>query len=267
MRVIRYESGAGPRYGVVEGAEMHALAHGLDAPATGQRVAALADVVLLAPCDPRIIVCAGANYASQLVGTGRSRPSRPPLFLKAVNTVTGPGTSIERPAELGRLEYEGELAVVMSRTARDVRRDDVASYVLGYTCANDVTAHDWRADGQWTRAKSLDTFCPLGPWVETAITDPGDLRLRTRLNRRTVQDCSTSDMVFDVGELIAWITRWITLGPGDVVLTGSPGGVGAMVVGDVVEVDIEGIGILTNSVERRTPTAVSLPPEHPGGSS
>lgn len=260
MRLVRYGSDTGPRYGVLRDGLVHALTGDPGAPTVGEQVAALADVELLSPCDPRILVCAGGNYASQLAETGREVPTRPPLFLKAVNTVTGPGTAIEHPAGLGRLEYEGELAVVMSRAARDVRPDDVASHILGYTCANDVTAADWRADGQWTRAKSLDTFCPLGPWIDTAIDDPQDLRLRTRLNGRAVQDGSTAEMVFCVRELIVWITRWITLGPGDVVLTGSPGGVGAMAPGDVVEVEIDGIGALVNPVVARAPTAVSPSP-------
>jgi 2-keto-4-pentenoate hydratase/2-oxohepta-3-ene-1,7-dioic acid hydratase in catechol pathway len=123
-----------------------------------------------------------------------------------------------------------------------------ADVVLGYTCANDVTAHDWRSDGQWTRAKSADTFCPLGPWIETDVPDPSALRITTRLGGQVVQEGSTSEMVFGIGELLAFVTRWITLEPGDVLLTGSPAGVGPMVAGDVVEVEISGIGTLRNTV-------------------
>jgi 2-keto-4-pentenoate hydratase/2-oxohepta-3-ene-1,7-dioic acid hydratase in catechol pathway len=132
-----------------------------------------------------------------------------------------------------------------------VPADRAADFVLGYTCANDVTAHDWRADGQWTRAKSADTFCPMGPWIETDVADPSALRITTRLGGQVVQEGSTSDMVFGIAELLAFVTRWITLEPGDVLLTGSPAGVGPMVAGDIVEVEISGIGTLRNTVADR----------------
>ena len=135
--------------------------------------------------------------------------------------------------------------------ARDVPADRAADFVLGYTCANDVTAHDWRDDGQWTRAKSADTFCPMGPWIETDIANPSALRITTRLGGQVVQEGSTSDMVFGIGELLAFVTRWITLEPGDVLLTGSPAGVGPMAPGDIVEVEISGIGTLRNTVADR----------------
>ncbi len=252
MRIIRYADQFGqPQSGVLTGGRVYELVGGWENPSAGRETAALADVRLLNPCTPGLIVCAGSNYRSQLAELGKPVPSEPPIFLKGINTLAGPGDAIAHPRELDRLEYEGELAVVMSRTARNVQAADYRNYVLGYTCANDVTASDWRSDGQWTRAKSLDTFCPMGPWIETEVS-PESLRMQTRLNSETVQDCQTSDMVFGVGELLEWITRWITLQPGDVLLTATPAGVGQMKPGDTVEVEISGIGVLTNPVNWRT---------------
>jgi 2-keto-4-pentenoate hydratase/2-oxohepta-3-ene-1,7-dioic acid hydratase in catechol pathway len=249
MRIVRYLLDGTAGRGVVVGDVVHEFSAGSAAP--GRAVGTLSTVPLLSPCDPKTIVCAGSNYACQIAEKGRPWPKQPPLFLKAPNAITGPDAVILRPREVQRLEYEGELGVVIGRTARDVPADRAADFVMGYTCANDVTTHDWRDDGQWTRAKSADTFCPLGPWIETDITDPSALRITTRLGGKVVQDGSTSDMVFDVGELLAFVTRWITLEPGDVLLTGSPAGVGPMVPGDVVEVEISGIGTIRNTVADR----------------
>jgi 2-keto-4-pentenoate hydratase/2-oxohepta-3-ene-1,7-dioic acid hydratase in catechol pathway len=234
---------------VVVGEYVHELAAGPGGDRRpGRRIAPLDEVSLLAPCEPGTIVCAGSNYGSQVREKDRPWPSRPALFLKAPNAVAGPRAAIVRPAEVTRLEYEGELAIVIGRTARNVPESSYRDYVLGYTCANDVTAAEWRADGQWARAKSADTFCPLGPWIETGIPDPGALRLRTRVNGVTVQDAPTSDMIFGVGALVADVTRWFTLRPGDVLLTGSPSGVGSLEPGDEVGVEISGVGTLSNRV-------------------
>ncbi|MGH3638738.1 MAG: fumarylacetoacetate hydrolase family protein [Mycobacterium sp.] len=239
---------------MLDGDDVLALDGGFDDPRPGCRIAARADVELLNPCSPRVIVCAGNNYESQLVQLGSPRPQQPAIFLKGLNTLVGPGDAIVYPPGLERLEYEGELAVVIGRASRHLTPEEAPAHILGYTCANDVTASDWRADGQWTRAKSLDTFCPMGPWVETGIDDPQSLRLITRLNGRIVQDCGTGDMIFGVFELLAWITRWITLEPGDVFLTASPAGVDQMHIGDTIEVGIDGIGTLSNTVqEEATP--------------
>ncbi len=209
MRLIRFDTEGTARTGCVEGDVVRAYD-----PITGpgEIVGPLSGVRLLAPCDPRTIVCVGSNYACQL---------------KAPSAVTGPGQPILHPPEVERLEYEGELAVVIGKTARNLTVDDTAAHILGYTCANDVTAHDWRADGQWARAKSADTFLPLGPWITTDIEN-GDLGVTTRINDRTVQRSNTREMIFGVPEILAWVTRWFTLRPGDVVLTGSPAGVGPM---------------------------------------
>ncbi|MEV0703973.1 fumarylacetoacetate hydrolase family protein [Saccharopolyspora sp. NPDC050389] len=249
MRIVRYRLDGQVGRGAVVGDLVHELHDGNDDP--GRVVGTLSGVTLLAPCEPRVIVCAGSNYAGQIAEKGRPWPTQPSLFLKAPNAIVGPGAEILRPTEVQRLEYEGELAVVIGRTARNVRADRAADVVLGYTCANDVTAHDWRADGQWARAKSADTFCPLGPWIETDVSDPSALRITTRLGGEVVQRGSVSDMVFGIGELLAFVTRWITLEPGDVLLTGSPAGVGPMAPGDVVEVEISGIGALRNTVADR----------------
>ncbi|QFU88452.1 fumarylacetoacetate hydrolase family protein [Amycolatopsis sp. YIM 10] len=240
MRIVRYELDGRVGTGVLEG----------DVVRDGNLAARLDRVTLLAPCEPRTIVCVGSNYPCQVAEKGRPWPERPALFLKTPNSVIGPGRAVERPSEVDRLEYEGELAVVIGRRARDVREDDYAHYVLGYTCANDVTAHDWRADGQWARAKSADTFCPLGPWIETE--PPGAAELTTRCNGEEVQRSGIDRMIFGIGEILAYVTRYFTLSPGDVVLTGSPAGVGPMADGDRVTVEIDGVGALTNPVTTRT---------------
>ncbi|MFI6505947.1 fumarylacetoacetate hydrolase family protein [Nonomuraea typhae] len=236
MKLIRYSHHGHTRTGILDDG-------GQISPEAGRApVADLAEVTLLAPCQPKVIVCAGRNYGSW----GKLR--KPRLFLKAANAVTGPDTPIRRPHGLRRLEYEGELAVVIGRTATQINRRHYRDYILGYTCANDITADDWRTDGQWVRAKSADTFCPLGPWIETGIDDPAELHLRTRVNGRLTQDSPTAAMLYGVDELLAYITRWITLHPGDVLLTGSPDGVGPLAVGDHVDIDIDGVGVLSNTV-------------------
>ncbi|PXX57579.1 2-keto-4-pentenoate hydratase/2-oxohepta-3-ene-1,7-dioic acid hydratase in catechol pathway [Nocardia tenerifensis] len=244
MRIVRYALDGRVGRGVLVGDAVRELRDS----EPGAEVGRLSELTLLAPCEPRTIVCAGSNYAGQIIEKGRVWPRQPSLFLKSPNAIAGPGAEIRRPAEVRRLEYEGELAVVIGRTARDVPADRAADFVLGYTCANDVTADDWRADGQWARAKSADTFCPLGPWIETEIPDPSALRITTRLGGQVVQSAPTSDMVFGVDALLAFVTRWFTLEPGDVLLTGSPAGVGPMLPGDPVEVEISGIGTLHNTV-------------------
>lgn len=253
MRIIRYEALGEPRYGILQGSEIMSLDGGLSDPRPGEVVGRAEEVQLLAPCEPSTVICAAANYAGQIAQKGMDTPTRPGFFLKALNAVTGTGAPIYRPPDLRRLEYEGELAVVIGRTARDVPAAAFADYVLGYTCANDVTAHDYRSDGQWYRAKSTDSFCPLGPWIETEIDDPCGLRLRTSVNGEVVQDGLTSDMVFAVPELLSWVTRWITLQPGDVLLTGSPADVGPLSAGDRVDVSIEEIGTLSNVVTSMRP--------------
>jgi 2-keto-4-pentenoate hydratase/2-oxohepta-3-ene-1,7-dioic acid hydratase in catechol pathway len=182
---------------------------------------------------------------------GGEPPAEPVLFLKPSTSVIGPGAPIVYPALSRQVDYEGELAVVIGRLCRDVPVDRANDVVLGYTCANDVTARDLqRSDGQWSRAKGFDTFCPLGPWIDTEV-DPSDLAISTAVNGETKQDARTSLLLHDTGELIAYVSAVMTLLPGDVILTGTPAGVGHVVAGDEISVTIEGIGTLSNPVVAR----------------
>ena len=211
----------------------------------------LADVRLLAPILPSKLVCIGKNYADHAREMGGEPPANPVIFLKPATAVIGPNVPIKLPPDSTQVDYEGELAVVIGQPCRDVTPDRAAGVVLGYTIANDVTARDQqRADGQWTRAKSHDTFCPLGPWIDTAV-DPADLALRTTLDGEVKQDSRTSLLLHDVPALIEWISRVMTLLPGDVILTGTPAGVGPMRSGQTVSVTIDGIGTLSNPVTDR----------------
>ena len=259
MRIARYTTGQDPTYGIVQddddGTQFIAEVQGdpLYQPITytGVRVL-LDDARLLAPVIPRSkVVGIGKNYADHAVEMGGEAPTEPLMFLKPNTSVIGPGDPIVLPRQSTNVHYEGELAVVIGRICKDVPRSRVSEVVFGYTCANDVTARDLQAsDGQWARAKSFDTFCPLGPWIETDL-DPADLRLTTRLEGQTVQDGRTSLLVHDVATLVAYVSAAFTLLPGDVILTGTPAGVGAIVAGQRVEVEIEGIGTLANPAVSR----------------
>ncbi len=216
----------------------------------------LADVRLLAPVLPRSkVVGIGRNYAAHAAELGNDVPSEPMMFLKPNTSVVGPGDPVFYPPQTQDLQYEGELAVVIGRICRDVPVEQATDVIHGYTIANDVTARDLqRKDGQFTRAKGFDSFCPLGPWIETDL-DPqhfqDGVRVQTFLNGDVVQDGSTADMVFDVPALVAHVSSVMTLLPGDVILTGTPEGVGPMQVGDEVEVSIAGLGSLTNRIALR----------------
>lgn len=249
MQRVRYRSFDGVHWGELEGGMIHQLTGMLGA-ASGHRVP-LSDVSLLPPCDPSIIVCVGRNYADHIRELGNDKaglPTEPGLFLKGLNTLSGAGDDVPYPSWTTDLQYEGELAVVIAREMRGVSAENALEYVLGYTCALDVTARDkQRTDLQWVRGKSADGFCPVGPWLETDL-DPTDLRVTTKVNGETKQNGTTADMIFPVAEVLAYISRFMTLGPGDVVLTGTPEGVGPLRPGDTVEVTIQGIGTLTNQV-------------------
>lgn len=255
MRVARFAGDDDPRFGVVgeeDGTPTIAVLKGDPLYAgyelTGQKVA-VDDVRLLAPVIPRSkVVCVGKNYAAHAAEMGGEVPETPLVFLKPNTSVIGPGEPIVYPAQSSEVHFEGELAVVVGRICKDVAVEDVDKVVFGYTAANDVTARDLqRTDGQWARAKGFDTFCPLGPWIETNL-DPADLRVTTELGGEVKQDGRTSDMVFSVADVVAYVSSFMTLLPGDVVLTGTPEGVGPMQVGDSVSVTVEGIGTLTNPV-------------------
>jgi 2-keto-4-pentenoate hydratase/2-oxohepta-3-ene-1,7-dioic acid hydratase in catechol pathway len=212
----------------------------------------LADVRLLAPILPSKVVCIGRNYAEHAREMGTEPPEEPVIFLKPSTAVSGPGDPVVRPTGLTeRVDYEGELAVVIGRLCRQVPAERIPEVIFGYTCANDVTARDLQArDGQWTRAKGFDTFCPLGPWIQTDL-DPADLELSTRINGEVRQHSRTSLMLHGVPALIMVVSQVMTLLPGDVLLTGTPAGVGPMSKGDQVSVTIEGIGTLSNPVTDR----------------
>ncbi len=215
----------------------------------------------LPPIDPPNMLAIGLNYREHAMESGMEPPSRPVLFLKATTALTGHGQAVLLPEVApDEVDYEAELAVIIGREARKVPAEKALDYVLGYTCANDVSARDCqkRLDKQWARAKSFDTFAPLGPWIETRL-DPDNLRLRSILNGRTMQDSKTSDMIFPVAELISYLSCSLTLLPGTVILTGTPQGIGMakdppvfLRHGDTIEIDIEGIGRLTNRVIRES---------------
>lgn len=207
------------------------------------------EIEMLAPANPSKIVCVGRNYAEHAAELGNEVPASPLLFLKAPSAVIGDGDTIAIPSQSERVEHEGELAVVIGQRAKDIAdEDDSLKYVLGYTCLNDVTARDiQRADVQFTRGKSFDTFCPIGPIVETEL-DVSDLRVTCAVNGEIKQDGRTSQMVFPVEFLVRYISRQMTLMPGDVIATGTPSGVSKLEPGDVCEVSIEGIGTLRNPI-------------------
>jgi 2-keto-4-pentenoate hydratase/2-oxohepta-3-ene-1,7-dioic acid hydratase in catechol pathway len=265
VRIARFTTGEEPQYGVVSGDVDE-----LGIPADDSRIVALAgdplyvgvsltdtelalsDVRLLAPVLPRSkVVGIGKNYAAHAAEMGGDVPAEPLMFIKPNTSVVGPGDPVFYPRQSSEVHYEGELAVVIGRICRDVTPDRVADVVYGYTVGNDVTARDLqRSDVQFTRAKGFDSFCPLGPWIETEL-DTSDLRVTTHLNGDLVQDGRTKEMVFDVATLVAHVSSVMTLLPGDVILTGTPDGVGPMQVGDEVEVTVQGIGSLTNRVVSR----------------
>lgn len=257
MRIARFSINDEVDFGVVEGTagteEVAPITGHPFAPFTftGYRYP-LTEVRLLAPVIPSKVVAIGKNYAAHAAEMGGERPPEQPLlFLKPSTAVIGPGQEIVLPASSSRVDFEGELAVVIGRLCKDVSEEQALDAVLGYTCANDVTARDQQAsDGQWTRAKGHDTFCPLGPWLETQL-DPADLALRTTVDGVVKQQASTAQLIHDVPKLVAYISAVMTLLPGDVILTGTPAGVGPMRAGNSVTVAIEGIGELTNPAVSR----------------
>jgi 2-keto-4-pentenoate hydratase/2-oxohepta-3-ene-1,7-dioic acid hydratase in catechol pathway len=258
VRIARFSAGEDPRFGVVEGepgAEEIAVITGdplyMAVQFTGERVP-VDEVRLLAPVIPRSkVLGVGRNYPAHAAEMGSELPGEPLAFLKPNTSVIGPDDPILLPSQSAEVHYEGELAVVIGRICREVPREKVAEVVIGYTCANDVTARDLqRMDGQWWRAKGFDSFCPLGPYLVTDL-DAEDLRLTTRLDGELVQDARTSEMLFDVADLVSHLSSAMTLLPGDVILTGTPAGTGPLSAGQRVHVGIEGIGVLSNPVLSR----------------
>lgn len=210
----------------------------------------MSEVRLLAPILPTKVICVGKNYAAHAEEMGTETPENPLIFMKPSTAVASPGSPIKLPSNSERVDFEGELAAVVGQPCKDVPEARGRDVLLGYTIANDVTARDQqRADGQWTRAKGYDTFCPLGPWIDTAV-DPSDLQIRTELDGEVQQQSRTSLLMHDVSALVSWISRVMTLLPGDVILTGTPEGVGPMQHGQQVSVAVDGLGMLTNPVQQ-----------------
>lgn len=254
MRIARVSSGGGISFAVIE----DGVAAEIDGPPVGEirltgTRAPLETCRLLAPVLPSKIVAVGKNYAEHAEEMGGTAPAEPLLFLKPSTAVCGPGDPIRKPPVCRRLDYEGELVVVVRGLVRNADEETAARAILGYTIGNDVTARDLQAsDGQWTRAKGFDGFAPIGPWIETDL-DPGALDIETRLNGEVRQRGSTKQMIHPPAKLVSYVSRIMTLLPGDCIFTGTPAGVGPMEPGDEVEVEIGGIGVLRNPVVPPTP--------------
>ncbi len=253
MRIARFTKDGGLFFGVVEGEDTIATvaAHPFgEIQFTGERQP-LADVRLTAPILPSKVIAIGKNYAEHAREMGGEAPAEPMMFMKPSTSVIGQQEAIVHPPLSERVDYEGELAIVIGRLCREVPAARAKDVILGYTCANDVTARDLqKRDGQWTRGKGFDTFCPLGPWIETEL-DPSDLAITTTVNGEVRQASRTKKLLHGIPELIEFVTQVMTLLPGDVILTGTPEGVGPMQVDDEVSVTIENIGTLTNRVVSR----------------
>jgi 2-keto-4-pentenoate hydratase/2-oxohepta-3-ene-1,7-dioic acid hydratase in catechol pathway len=264
MRYCRLETPNGPRYASVEDRDGAPWATALIAAPPESRVAydttkdpgetfipiALAEAALLPPVEPSKIVCVGRNYREHAAELGNEVPAEPLLFFKPPSSLLAPGAAIRLPAQSARVDYEGELAIVIAKQARALSADtDLRPYIRGYTIVNDVTARDLqKKDGQWTRAKGFDTFCPCGPVVSSEVNPAAGMMVETRVNGERKQYGSTHDFIFLIPHLLVYITAAMTLEPGDLIPTGTPAGVGPMATGDTVEVAIEGLGTLRNPV-------------------
>jgi 2-keto-4-pentenoate hydratase/2-oxohepta-3-ene-1,7-dioic acid hydratase in catechol pathway len=252
MRLVRFRGDGGPAWGLVEGDAIRTLEappwEGLRPRAGAPLPLSLA--TLLPPCEPAKIVGIGRNYSEHAKELGNEVPKEPVVFLKAVSSLLAHGGVVVMPPESQRVDYEGELALVIGKRARRVSKHAAKEALFGVTCALDVTCRDLqKTDGQWWRAKGYDTFCPLGPWIETDA-DPADLALETRVDGTVVQSARSSSMLFDAATLISFVSSAMTLEPGDVILTGTPEGVGPLAPGNRVEVTLEGVGTLSMSVAR-----------------
>lgn len=255
MRIARFTTGSNPMFGIVQEKDGVDMVYGISGdPLYTQiqpngTILPLEDVRLLAPVIPRSkVVGVGKNYAEHAREMGGEAPERPLLFLKPNTSVIGPNDPIVYPADAAELSFEAELAVVIKTLAKNIPAERASDVILGYTCANDLTVRDaQREESQWFRAKAFDTSCPLGPWIETDL-DAANARIRSRVNGEVKQDGTSADMLRRIPELIEEVTRSTTLLPGDVILTGTPAGVGLVNVGDTVDIDIDGIGTLTNRI-------------------
>jgi len=252
MKIVRYSIGRTTKFGILD----NDIIHGLTGTPYSRLMRSgishgISDVKLLAPCNPSKIVAIGVNYRSHGEEMSHRIPTEPLIFIKPPTSVIGPEAGINYPPSSERVDYEGELGVVIGKRTRPVSAQEAREFIFGYTCVNDVTARDIQArDKQWTRAKGFDTFCPIGPCIETEL-DPHNLTLETRLNGERKQHTSTADLIFPVDELVSFISHVMTMMPGDVIATGTTSGIGPMQPGDTVEVEIEGIGTLRNYVAKR----------------
>ena len=248
MKIIRFESDQNTFMGELKGEKIHVLTGNLSSLKAEEKIFDLQKVRLLVPCQPTKIIAVGKNYLEHIKEFSGETPKEPILFMKPPTALLPTEGDIIYPEMARRVDYEAELGVVMKAKAKGISPEEVEKHILGYTCVNDVTARDLqKKDGQWTRAKSFDTFAPIGPWIVTDL-NPFDLKIESALNGELRQSGRTSQMLFNIRELISFISRVMTLEPGDVVATGTPSGIGPMRRGDFIEVTIEGIGTLRNRV-------------------
>ncbi|MEX1307315.1 MAG: fumarylacetoacetate hydrolase family protein [Eubacteriales bacterium] len=250
MRYYRVKTKDGVFYATTQDGAFYKLSNTPfdSAPALGEKIEE-DKMTLLAPCQPTKIAAVGLNYRQHAVELGMELPKTPLLFLKPATTVIAPEADIIYPAMSEQVDYEAELGVVIKKVCKNITPKEADDYILGYTCLNDVTARDLqKKDGQWTRAKGFDTFCPIGPYIDTAF-DPEGKRITATLNGEIKQDSTLDDLIFSVPELVAFISNVMTLNPGDVIATGTPSGIGPMQPGDRVEIAIEGLGTLMNTVK------------------
>ena len=249
MKIVRYHEGVNIKWGVVE----EKMVREMEGDPFGHfhlssKTKKVEEVKLLSPCLPSKIVAVGVNYRDHAEEMKSKLPENPILFLKPPTSVVGPGGKIIYPRMSKRVDYEAELAIVIKKEAKEVTEEKATEFILGYTCFNDVTARDLQAvDGQWTRGKSFDTFAPIGPWIVTDI-DPHRLEISSYLNGERKQHSNTKNLIFGPHQLVSFISRVMTLLPGDVIATGTPSGIGPMVIGDKIDIVIEGIGTLSNTV-------------------
>ncbi|MBV6395235.1 MAG: putative protein YisK [Anaerolineales bacterium] len=251
MRFVRFQhNGDSPRYGWLHEDQVGEVQGDLFGSYRRRKTTIpLKDVRLLAPTIPSKIICVGRNYVDHAKELGNEVPKVPLIFLKAPSSVIADGEAVVLPPQSAQVEHEGELVAVIGKRGRSITAESAKEYILGYTIGNDITARDLqKTDGQWTRAKGFDTFCPFGPWIDTDF-DPSDALITCRVNGQMRQLSSTRDMLFNIGVLIAYISSVMTLEPGDLVFTGTPAGVGTLKAGDVVEVEIDGLGVLKNPVK------------------
>ena len=255
MKIARFSNGGDPRFGIVDGDEIVVLTgdpmfSGFDT--TEERIP-LAEVRLLAPVIPRSkVVCIGLNYAEHKADMGDVGPATPLMFLKPNTAVVGPGDAIQLPPNVGKIVHEGELVIVIGKIAKQVKAENAADYIFGYTVGNDVSARDLMvSDGQWARAKGYDTFAPIGPVIETEL-DPGNVEITTFVDGEQRRHGNTSQMLHSVAEIVAFASDVWTLLPGDIIMTGTPGGLGGFVAGQTVDITIEGIGTLSNPARARS---------------